>query len=133
MDRGHGASSVAEYFSAVPAAVRPALQTVWNRIRAHVPQAGEHFAYGIPIVDYRGKGLVGVSAAKSHCSLHLMSPPAAKALKDRLTEGRLSGATLQFAPDAPLSEDTIAMVVAYRIAEADALAAEASPRKGSQA
>ena len=120
MERGQGATSVQEYFELAPPDQAAAIRLVFDRIKAHVPDAGEHFAYGIPIVDYRGKGLVGVSVATKHCSLHLMSPPAAKALKDGLTEGKVSGATVQFPASAPLSDETIRLIVEHRIAEVDA-------------
>lgn len=46
-----------------------------------------------------------------------MSPPAATALKGTLTEGSLSGATLHFPPDAPLGDDTLRRVIAFRLGE----------------
>lgn len=114
------ADSVEEYLEVVPAEMGAALRVVREHIRNAIPDAGEHMGYGIPIFDYQGKGLVGLSAAQGHCSLHVMSPPVAKELASTLTEGKLSGATLHFAPDAPLSESLVRRIVALRIAEADA-------------
>lgn len=114
------ADSVEEYLEVVPAGMGAALRVVREHIRGAIPDVGEHMGYGIPIFDYRGKGLVGLSAAQGHCSLHIMSPPTAKALAGELREGKLSGATLHFAPDAPLSEPLVRRIVALRIAEVDA-------------
>lgn len=118
--RGYPADTVEEYLTVVPGQMGRALAAVREHIRAAIPGVTEKIAYGIPIFEYRGKGLVGLSAAQKHCSLHLMSPPAARALADQFSEGRLVGVTLQFAADAPLSESTVRLIVAHRIAEVDA-------------
>ena len=113
------ADSVEEYLAVVPVEMGEALRVVRGYIRNAIPDAGEHMGYGIPIFDYKGKGLVGLSAAQGHCSLHLMSPPLAKQLAGSLGEGRLSGATLQFDAAAPLSDDLVRRIVALRIAEVE--------------
>lgn len=118
--RGYPADTVEEYLTVVPEAMGRGLSVVRQYVRAAIPDVTEKIAYGIPIFAYRGKGLVGLSAAAKHLSLHLMSPPAARALAGQLTEGKLVGVTLQFAPDAPLSEQTVRLIVAHRIAEVDA-------------
>lgn len=117
--RGYPAETVAEYLDVVPADQGDALRTVRERIVAAIPDAGEHIGYGIAIFDYRGRGLVGLSAAKHHCSLHFMSPPAARALASEITEGRILGATLQFDASSPLSAATVTRIIEYRIAEVD--------------
>jgi uncharacterized protein YdhG (YjbR/CyaY superfamily) len=121
MPRGYAADSVEEYLAAVPAEQRSTLATVRAELLAAIPDATESISYQIPIFSYRGKGLLGLSAAQKHCSLHLMSPPLAEALKrsGELSEGRLSGATLQFANDVPLGEATVRLIVERRIAEVD--------------
>lgn len=120
MERGYSAQTVDEYFAAIPQEQRAALAPLRAIILDAIPQAGEHIGYGIPIFDYRRRGLVGLSVAKEYCSLHLMSPPLARELATTVTEGEFGGATLHFTPDAPLSERTVRMIVARRIAEVDA-------------
>jgi uncharacterized protein YdhG (YjbR/CyaY superfamily) len=117
---GYPAETVEEYLAAIPERDRAALAPMRDVIRDAIPDVGEHIGYQIPIFDYRGKGLVGLSVSPNHCSLHLMSPPLARSLAGSLTEGKLSGATLQFSPDSPLSEATVRMIMAKRIAEVDA-------------
>jgi uncharacterized protein YdhG (YjbR/CyaY superfamily) len=117
--RGYAAKTVEEYLAVVPAEMRVALSGARDVLLDAIPGVTEGISYQIPIFYYRGKGLVGLSAAQTHCSLHLMSPPLARSLVGELSEGTLSGATLQFAPDAPLSATTIRMIVARRIEEAD--------------
>ena len=117
---GHPATTVEEYLAAVPAPAGSALRVVRDRLVAAVPDAGQVISYQVPTITYRGKPLVALSVASSHCSLHLMSPPLARSLAGTLTEGKLSGATLHFPADAPLSEDTVRRIAALRIAEVDA-------------
>jgi len=117
MAEGLPAQTVDEYLAAMPANQRYALTTVRELIVAAIPEAEEVVSYQIPTFKYQGQALVAISAAKNHCSLHLMSPQLANALRSELTEGKLSGATIQFANDAPLSESTIRLVVERRIDE----------------
>ena len=120
MERGYVASTVDEYLAAIPEAQRRALAPIRRVILDAIPDSAEHIGYGVPIFDYRRHGLVGLSVAQDYCSLHLMSPPLARALKDQLTEGDLVGATLHFTADDPISEATVRLIVARRIAEVDA-------------
>jgi len=117
---GYPATTVDEYLDAVPPAQGAALRTVRDRLVAAVPGAEQVISYQVPTIRYRGRGLVALSVAKAHCSLHLMSPPLARELADVLTEGRLSGATLQFDADAPVSADTVRLIAQRRMAEVDA-------------
>ena len=120
MERGYVASTVDEYLAAIPEAQRRALAPIRRVILDAIPDSAEHIGYGVPIFDYRRHGLVGLSVAENHCSLHLMSPPLARELKGVLDEGDLVGATLHFAPEQPLGENTVRLIVARRIAEVDA-------------
>ena len=120
MERGYAATTVDEYLAAIPAEQRGALEPIRRVILDAIPDSAEHIGYGVPIFDYRRRGLVGLSVAKDYCSLHLMSPPLARELAPTITEGDLVGATLHFAPDQPLSEDVVRLIVARRVAEVNA-------------
>jgi len=117
---GYPATTVEEYLDAVPPAQGAALRAVRDRFLAVVPGAEQVISYQVPTIRYRGTGLVALSVAKAHCSVHLMSPPLARALAGTLSEGRLSGATLQFDAATPLSEETVRLVATRRMAEVDA-------------
>jgi uncharacterized protein YdhG (YjbR/CyaY superfamily) len=112
--------TVGDYLDSLPTASAAALRIVRGRILAEVPDATERVSYGIPIVSYRGHGLVGYSAATKHCSLHLMSPTLAKELAGTLDDGTVDGATVHFPAGQPLSTETVRLIVVRRIAEADA-------------
>lgn len=117
---GYPATTVEEYLDAVPTAQGAALRAVRDHFLAVVPDAEQVISYQVPTIKYRGAGLVALSVAKAHCSVHLMSPPLARALAGTLTEGRLSGATLQFDAATPLSAETVRLVATRRMAEVDA-------------
>ena len=120
MERGYPAATVDDYLAAIPEAQRSALEPIRRWILAAIPGGSERIGYQIPMFEYQRRGLVGLSVAQQYCSLHLMSPPLARALKDQLTEGDLVGATLHFTADDPISEETVRLIVARRIAEVDA-------------
>ena len=120
MERGYAATTVDEYLAAIPDDQRGALEPIRRVILDAIPDSAEHIGYGVPIFDYRRRGLVGLSVAKEYCSLHLMSPPLARELAPSITEGDLVGATLHFTPDKPLSEETVRLIVARRVAEVNA-------------
>jgi len=120
MERGYAATTVDEYLAAIPDDQRGALEPIRRVILDAIPDSAEHIGYGVPIFDYRRRGLVGLSVAKEYCSLHLMSPPLARELAPSITEGDLVGATLHFTPDNPLSEETVRLIVARRVAEVNA-------------
>jgi uncharacterized protein YdhG (YjbR/CyaY superfamily) len=120
MERGYSATTVDEYLAAIPADQRGALEPIRRVILDAIPDSAEHIGYGVPIFDYRRRGLVGLSVAKEYCSLHLMSPPLARELAPSITEGDFVGATLHFTPDRPLSEETVRLIVARRVAEVNA-------------
>ena len=91
-----------------------------DRLLDVVPDAEQVISYQVPTIRYRGTGLVALSVAKTHCSLHLMSPPLATSLAGVLDEGKLSGATLQFDAGSPLSAETVRLIAERRMAEVDA-------------
>ncbi|GEK20144.1 iron chaperone [Cellulomonas xylanilytica] len=117
---GYPAGSVDEYLDAVPPEQGAALRLVRDRLLEVVPDAEQVISYQVPTLRYRGTGLVALSVATTHCSLHLMSPPLATALAGVLGEGKLSGATLQFDAGAPLSVETVRLIAERRMAEVDA-------------
>lgn len=117
MARGVDAATVEEYLDNIDEPFSGALRTVRDRIAEIVPESEQVIKYRVPIFRVRGKDLVGLSATAKECSLLLMSPPAASALRGTLAEGSITGATLHFAPDAPLSSATLRTIVDYRLGE----------------
>jgi uncharacterized protein YdhG (YjbR/CyaY superfamily) len=120
MPRGVEASTVDEYLDWIEEPFSGALRIVRDRILELLPDAEQVISYRVPIFKYRGKGLIGLSATATECSLLLMSPPAAEALAGKLTEGTFSGATLHFSAESPLTLETLRTVIEQRTAEVDA-------------
>jgi uncharacterized protein YdhG (YjbR/CyaY superfamily) len=118
--RGIPATNVEEYLRQVPEEARP----VWDRLRATllslVPDPGERFSYGIPVIEYRGKPLVGYGATATHCALYLMSTDVMAALASPLEAYDLGKGTIRFSPGAPPPEGLVREIVVARIAEVDA-------------
>jgi len=122
MERGFPASTVDEYFAAIPEAQRSVLGPIRRAILDAIPGGAERIGYQIPMFEYQRRGLVGLSVAQQYCSLHLMSPPLARELAGTLAEGDLVGCTVHFTAERPLSEATVRRIVRMRVAEVDARA-----------
>jgi len=118
MPRGHAATTVEEYLAVVPVDQVGALTAVRSVLWEIIPDASEKIRYQIPVFSAAGRALLGLSAAQKHCSLHLMSPPLARELAagGELSEGTISGATLQFPNDRPLMRATLELIVRRRLA-----------------
>lgn len=112
-------ATVLDYLAALPAGQRAALGEVRRILLDAIPGVEERISYRVPVFRYRGRGLVSLSAATNHCSLHLMSPDLAKELAGELTEGKMVGATLHFHEESTLSEETVLLIVERRMAEVD--------------
>ena len=105
-----------DYLTKLPADQRAALQSLRKTIRSVMPDAEEVISYGVPMFKRNGKGVIAMSAKKDYCSLHLMSPPLAKAMEKEL-KPYLKGVTLHFKPDKPLSAALVKNIVRARLKE----------------
>jgi uncharacterized protein YdhG (YjbR/CyaY superfamily) len=112
----HAPEEVDAYLEPLPDDVRSALERLRNIIRETAPKCTERVSYGIPIFRL-SRDLVGISAQKSHCSLHTMSPPLMEAVADELRGFKVSGATLQFVPETPLPADLVERILLRRMQE----------------
>ena len=81
-----------------------------------MPEAEERFSYQIPCFKLHYM-LVGISAKKDACSLHVMSPALVKRMKQDLRGVPHSGSTIHFAPGEPLPESLIRQIVEARVGE----------------
>jgi len=104
--------------SILPADQRATLQSLRTVILSVMPDAEEVISYGVPMFKRNGKGVISMSAKKDYCSLHLMSPPLAKAMEKEL-KPYLKGVTLHFKPDKPLPAALVKKIVKARMKEMD--------------
>ena len=112
----HAPEEIDAYLEALPDDVRSTLERVRGIIRETAPESTERVSYKIPIFRLR-KDLVGMSAQKNHCALHSMSPPLMVAMAEELEGLKVSGATIHFTPENPLSRKLIEKIVRERMVE----------------
>lgn len=110
------AKDIDEYLSLVPANARNALQDLRRMIKTAAPEATEAIYYRIPTFMHHGP-LVAFSASKTHCSLHLMSPPLMQAHKEELRSYDTTTATIRFRVDDPLPADLVTKLIKERMQE----------------
>jgi uncharacterized protein YdhG (YjbR/CyaY superfamily) len=114
------APDVDRYLAACAAAQETTLRDLRATILALVPGLSEGVSYGIPTFKLRGHPLVGIGAAKAHCSLFLMSTAAIEAHAEELVGFDTGKGTVRFDPSAPLPPDLVARLVRTRVAEVEA-------------
>lgn len=114
----HAPQEIDAYLSALREPVRAELERIRSVIRELAPDCTERISYGIPIFRL-SYDLVGLSSQSDHCALHSMSPALMKAMKaDLKAQGvKVSGATIHFTPEKPLSRQLIEEIVRARIQE----------------
>jgi uncharacterized protein YdhG (YjbR/CyaY superfamily) len=118
--RGVSAKDVDDYLAAVPEDARVSLSKLRETIRAIVPDATEAISYQIPIFKYRGRGLVGFSASKDHCTFQVMSPAVVEAHRKDLQRYELGKGSVQFPAGTTLPAALVKKLVKARIAENEA-------------
>ena len=112
----HAPEEVDAYLATLPGDIRSTLERVRHMIREMAPGCTERVSYRVPIFRLR-QDLVGLSARKNHCSLHTMSPALVAAMVEALNGFKVSGATIHFTPETPLSRELIEKIVQERMKE----------------
>jgi uncharacterized protein YdhG (YjbR/CyaY superfamily) len=123
----HAPEEIDAYLAALPDDMHSALERVRAIVRETAPGCSERVSYGIPIFRLR-TDLVGMSAHKNHCALHSMSPALMEAMAEELKGVKVSGATVHFLPEKPLSRELIEKIVRERMKEAGFTATGAAGR-----
>ncbi len=121
MRKSPSAETVEGYLELLPEEVSLALEKLRKIIKAAAPGTTEVISYRIPVFKYQGRPLVGFGAAKNHCSFFTMSssmiPKLARMRAAELKGYDVSGATIHFTPDKPLSAALVTKLIKERIAE----------------
>ena len=125
MRKSPTAESVDGYLELLPGEGRVTLEKLRMIIKAAAPGTTEVISYRIPVFKYEGRPLVGIGAAKNHCSFFTMSssmiPKLARMRARELRGYEVSGATIHFSPDKPLPAGLVTKLVRGRIAENEVL------------
>jgi uncharacterized protein YdhG (YjbR/CyaY superfamily) len=113
-------SSVTEqYLDDLPDAQRAALQHLRQTILLQVPDAVEVISTNVPAFRYKGKYLVGISAAKNHLALLVMQGNAMKSFSQDLEPYDTGRRIIRFTADNPLPTDLVEKIVRFRQSEID--------------
>jgi uncharacterized protein YdhG (YjbR/CyaY superfamily) len=107
-------TTVDDYLGGLDEDSRAAFERVRAVATEVVPEVGQGRSYGMAVLTYRGKPLLGFAAAAQHLSVFPFSPAAVDRARDRVPAARVSKGTLRFTADAPLPDDVVRDVVAWR-------------------
>lgn len=120
---------VAAVLAKHPKPMRDALLSLRAQVFAAAPGAVDGIGWGMPMVKFGGKHLVGYMAFKAHCSLFPMSSGALAGLAEELGERVGGRGTIHFTPDDPIPAAMVKRLVKLRLGELAAkAAAKAKPR-----
>lgn len=104
-------ATVDEYVMSVPESVRPALQSVRERIRETVPDAEERISYGIAGFRLDGKMLMYIGGWTSHVSMYPI-PDVDDELGAEIDRYRAGKGTLKFPVGEPMPLDLVGRLAA---------------------
>lgn len=106
--------TVDDYLEGLSPDDRAAVRRVYAIAREVVPDAEQGKGYGMPALVHNGKSLLSVMRAKNHIGVYPFSPAAIDAAADMLEGVDRDKGTVRFQPDAPLRDDAIRTMVAFR-------------------
>lgn len=112
-------TAIDKYLARLPEGQRGALEDLRSTIASAVPDTEEAIRSGVPAIRYRGKTVVGFSAAKRHLSLYVMQGSALRRLRAELEHLDTSHTVVRFTPERPLPESLVKRIVEIRLAEID--------------
>jgi len=106
---------VRAYIAALPPASRKAAREIRALVRRTVPEAVEHFSYGIPGFRYRNQPLVWYAGWKEHVSIYPFSAAFAAGHGIRLDAYQTSKGTVRFPLAKPLPVALIKRLIRARM------------------
>ena len=107
-------TNIADYFAALPAGQRAALEKIRKQILAIAPGAEEHLSYGLPAFKLNGHPLIYIGAAKEHCAIYGSVP---KELVEKLKGFAQSKGTIKFTPKKPIPAALVKEIVNAKVME----------------
>jgi uncharacterized protein YdhG (YjbR/CyaY superfamily) len=110
-------TSVAEYLSAQPSAVRPILRQVRRAIRKALPEAEEVLSYRIPTYKLDGRAVIYFAAWRHYYSVYPAGDRLAAAFRDELAPYTRVKSTLRFPYDRPVPERLLERLATFRAKE----------------
>ncbi|GAB3804373.1 hypothetical protein GCM10028798_24600 [Humibacter antri] len=110
---------VTDYYATLPAEVRKLFDGIRLRALELVPDAVEGRSYGMPVLLYRGKGLISTMQAKAHLAIYPFSGKVVARVADRLAGYSHSSGAIRFSVEHPLPPDVLDDVLLFRAQEVD--------------
>lgn len=98
---------------------KQALEHIREVVLAEIPEAEESIGYGMPVMRYKKRYLLGFSAFKHHLSI-FPGPEPIEALANELREFKTAKGTVQFTPDNPIPDEVLRKIIARCKAPIDA-------------
>ncbi len=123
MPKSQPAKNVDDFLAALPNDFRSALEKLRKTIKAAAPNAEETISYRIPFYKQNGM-LVGFSAAKEHCTFHIISADILRDNAKALASFTTGKGSIQFTPSKPLPAALVTKIVKARVAENEQRAKE---------
>lgn len=114
----NASDEVDAYLAKVPEAERRALERVRSVIKETAKGVTERVAYKMPVFRLH-RDLVALAKHKQHLSFYTMSPAVVEKCSDALRGVTVSGATIHFTAEAPLSREVLERVIRERVKEDD--------------
>ena len=111
-----GTAAVDGYMASLPKARRDVLEQLRDVVKAAMPGVQERLAYGV-IVFALKRDLVGLASQKRFCSFYTMSPRLTASMAADLRDYEVSGATIHFTPEKPLSIELVRAILDARLAD----------------
>lgn len=102
------------------------MESLRQAIRAAAPDATESIAYLMPAFRMGKQFLVSYASFKRHYSLFPASGAVVEACGEMLTPYLAGKGTIRFPADQPIPLDLITRIVQVRVAECEAVAAQAT-------
>ncbi len=99
-----------EYLSSVPEPQKSALQRVRKIAMEVVPDAEDTIGYGMPVLRYKDKYMIGFAPFKDHMSIFPGSDPLTH-LETELKQFKRSKGTIQFTINNPIPEKLLREIV----------------------
>ena len=114
------------YLAPLPADQRAALQSLRETIHDAVPEATEVISYSAPAFRHHGM-LVSFTAARNHCTFHLVGTDLLPEFADELGGFTLTKGGVHFTPEHPIPAELVTRMVRAKAARNEA--AEAAKEK----
>lgn len=103
-------SVIDEYLDKLEKPQREALERIRKIAKEEVPEAVDTMGYGMPVMRYKHRYMLGFCNFKNHLSIFPATEPIA-AMKDKLSDFKIAKGTIQFTIDKPIPEDILREIV----------------------